>query len=304
MSISFGGVLSSPVMEAGICLLVFLLGLLTSYTDITRKKIRNEHLLLFFLLVIAVRALQPEQFRLFAAGALLNASVAAVIASLLYMSRMWCGGDAKLFILYSLLMKPTGQEGSLLASPVVLFITTFFAAFIVFIPFEICQACRQDRFRQASGEGRYWDNLKLAFLGFSSFNWMIFPILYKMALFRYPVVVYVFTSLVFPAFNTWVLRGLKRRFVDWKLLMLLLILGGFVLHIMFIPREQLLAVLGRSLRSIVILSTLFYFFKSAMDQANASRERVPFAPILMAGYFLSYTDMLKTASSWMLLISR
>ncbi|MDE2221581.1 MAG: prepilin peptidase [Candidatus Omnitrophica bacterium] len=282
-------------------LLVLLLGLVTSYTDITEKKIKNVHLIVIGAAAVALGLMQAPPHPASAPDTFVNVLVASAIGIPLFISRMWRGGDVKLFIVYSLLMPATGQEGVFLASPVVLFISSFLAALMIVLPFEIYEVFWTNRLSLKSKE-IYWDNIKLAFLGFASFNWIIFSFFYKLKFFKYPLVVAVFSVLLFPFLNRWVMKWAQNALGHWRNIIMLAVMAGFIIHLLFIPREFFWTELGRSVRSIFIFSTIFFIFKCAIDKANVSKERMPFAPMLMIGYYASYTGFLKKVASlimWM-----
>jgi len=103
---------------------IFLLGFVSSYTDLKSHKIKNSHLLIFLLYSISVYSFLllfnklPISFSIL----LINFLIAAAIGIILYFTGLWAAGDSKLFIAYSLLI-PSCRYCPLLKFPsLVLFV--------------------------------------------------------------------------------------------------------------------------------------------------------------------------------------
>jgi len=94
---------------------IFILGIVTSYSDIKYGKIKNSHLLwgglyvlclYIFLIIYSLFFLHQTDNLKYVAELLLNGVIAFIISYLLWRFNLWAAGDAKLFILYSLLIPP------------------------------------------------------------------------------------------------------------------------------------------------------------------------------------------------------
>jgi len=103
---------------------IFLLGFISSYTDLKSHKIKNTHLFVFLLYSISVYSIllifnkSPIGFT----SLLINFLIASAIGIILYSVGLWAAGDSKLFIAYSLLI-PGCRYCSLLKFPsLVLFV--------------------------------------------------------------------------------------------------------------------------------------------------------------------------------------
>lgn len=119
---------------------ILLLGLATSYTDLKYGKIRNRHLLIAMIYGLAVHVIyfytkyinaslsMPE---LIETGT--NFMIAVIVAYMLYHTAIWTAGDAKLFMIYALLVPiQIYERGHVPFFPAIAVLINTFVPFFVF----------------------------------------------------------------------------------------------------------------------------------------------------------------------------
>ncbi len=91
-------------------LLILIIGALTSYTDITKRKIKNIHIvvggmlgLIYYIILFVFDKFSPD-YSFFS-----NLGIAFAISFVLYLFRIWPAGDAKLFMLLAFLFSRPSQ---------------------------------------------------------------------------------------------------------------------------------------------------------------------------------------------------
>ncbi|MFT4297823.1 MAG: hypothetical protein ACMXX5_01390, partial [Candidatus Woesearchaeota archaeon] len=119
--------------------LILLFGLITSYEDICKGKIRNRYILIALLGGIAIYAsyivytiLSPdlELSKIYYIETILNSIIALTIGFILWLMSFWSPGDAKLFFAYSFLIPI-----SIYSINRIPFFRSFYLIFNSFIPF-------------------------------------------------------------------------------------------------------------------------------------------------------------------------
>lgn len=87
------------IFEGVLIVLVVLLCLFTSYTDITKGIIYNRHIVKYLILFVALDIVYYGFFaREYAAPFLINALLMVILSFILFYGNIWAGGDCKLFI--------------------------------------------------------------------------------------------------------------------------------------------------------------------------------------------------------------
>ena len=106
-------VISSTILRCLFLVPLLVIGGITSYSDIKYGKIKNIHLfwgflytlfLYFFLILYSHFIIHQFSNLKYLAELLLNGSIAFIIGYLLWRFNLWAAGDAKLFLIYSLLI--------------------------------------------------------------------------------------------------------------------------------------------------------------------------------------------------------
>ena len=106
-------VISSTILRCLFLVPLLVIGGITSYSDIKYGKIKNIHLfcgflyILFlysFLAVYSYFVLNQIDNLKYLVELLLNSSIALLVGYLLWRFNLWAAGDAKLFLVYSLLI--------------------------------------------------------------------------------------------------------------------------------------------------------------------------------------------------------
>jgi len=127
--------------------LIIILGVLSSYTDIKFRKIKNRHLFLAVLCGLIIYAYLITTHKIVLnTHLLINPILGLVIGYLLYFTRTWGAGDAKLFFVYALLM-PTEKYSQIIPFPsFVLFINIFLVSTIAILILSVKQIKRNKGF--------------------------------------------------------------------------------------------------------------------------------------------------------------
>ncbi len=119
---------------------IILLGIATSYTDIKYGRIKNRHLvfgLLYAAIIYLVYFCTGYIRASLSYGELIETGtdflIAAVVAYMLYHTAIWTAGDAKLFIVYALMIPPTVYvNGHVPFFPAIAILINTFVPFFVF----------------------------------------------------------------------------------------------------------------------------------------------------------------------------
>jgi Flp pilus assembly protein protease CpaA len=129
--------------------IILFLGIITSYTDIKNNKVKNKHLLIVILLFLIVNIiyfnlgiLSIEYIQLIS-----NFIIAFIVGYLLWHVAIWTSGDAKLFIVYSLLLPFSIYQNSYVPffPSIVILINTFVPFFIFYFLNVLIFASKKDK---------------------------------------------------------------------------------------------------------------------------------------------------------------
>ncbi len=277
--------------------LIMTAGVLTSFTDIRQRKIFNHHLLAFTVITLAgLTIFSLFATREFPAAVAGNLLAATCIAVGMYYADLWRPGDAKLFILYALIMPPTPYESTLLFPCVSHFVCSFLIASAIIIVLTLPEAARQVRIlRDGLRAGkqplfhpaRLLPNFLSSLLMFLISAGVTFPLL-SLIPFRVPVLL-EFLSIYLV--NAVIKQQTQRIRVAHPLVWMIIGIPLFALTFFKVMSPRIPSLLP-------FLQTMFIYgcwnfllnmlFRSAKDQTS----RVPFAPFLLAGCLLAYTPFL------------
>ncbi len=276
-------------------LLILITGAVTSYTDLRWRLIRNSHLM-----VIAIVALSGYLLDIVLSGSLgqiqalaLNVLAGILISIIMYWKESWRAGDAKLFILYSILMPKTNYEPFFPMRCLVFFINVFIIAFIYLLLLVIWEQVRN---RKTINLKRYWikgrKKIINSFVITLTLSWMLLPLLERTALSRQPfllcLVTYCFYRFCYP-----IVRPIKKY-------SLLFIVGGLALRFFLTPEFFQIRPFMTFTRTLIIYNVIFYTLNSLSKNFQDVNSRVPFAPFLWMGCALSYSSFLY----WFMLLSK
>jgi len=275
---------------------ILAIGLSTSIIDLKTKKIYNRHLIIGAaagLIALGHDALLGHEPVLFH---LLNGLAAFIVGFVLHRTVLWRGGDAKLFTLYAFLMPLPVYHPLAFPCVISLFACSFIAGMILLIPVFIRdviinrQVIAHDLSSPSTLEALLRGTTRLIMV-----SWIMFPF-YYLAIITNPILILLIMYLSFSWRITkdknvgrhYVAEFLQRN----RILLPACLLLGLLMRMLLSPASLLPMGLIRfgliSLGSVLIslcIQTTFNHFKNY-------HERVPFAPILLMGFILSYTPFL------------
>ena len=276
--------------------IILIIGVITTSTDLVKKKIYNQHLAIgaaLCLIAIVYTAIFKHEHVLFHIA---NGLVAFLIGFFLHRVTLWRGGDAKLFTLYAFLMPTPVFNHLLFPSVVSLFSCSFIAGTAILIPFFIKDIIinRQMIARELSLPSKRQAQFKaIARVVFSS--WILLPF-YYVARITNTVIILTVSYLFFSwGYNSrkeaekhYIINFFRKEWIELSIG----IIFGFVMRLWLSPNSLSFPALARFLIMITLASGLSTCIFTAIGHLKEYRDRVPFAPLLFAGCMLSYTPFL------------
>lgn len=266
-------------------------GLVTCYTDIRYHKIKNAHLIFFFILTAFLYLGLFLSKNPFLTGSAIyifaNIAVALAIAFFFFSNKLWAGGDAKLFILYSLLI-PTNAYSDILPLPTfVLFANTFLISLlIVTITLIIKQG---KKIMTTADHTAILAELGKIFLITTSIMWVLAPL---QGIIRIKNVVFLNFILVY--FLYFFFSRLIFKFN--KTLLFVLVPAGLILRLLIYPGS--FSHFYSLLKVTIFFYALLYFYRAiTSNKKNEGIDigRISFAPFLFFGVLASQTKFLLIA---------
>ncbi|MCF7873780.1 MAG: hypothetical protein K9M00_03005, partial [Candidatus Omnitrophica bacterium] len=242
--------------------LIVITGFLTISTDILRKKIKNKHLVfiaaiaIFLYIFFGIKG----DFKI-SLPLIINPVIALMISLLLYFCDMWKAGDAKLFVVYSLLVYKNNYSATLPLSCFVIFVNTFLISFICLIPYIIKNIIdNKNKMRKkilSKDTLKYL--LKIILIAFS-ISWLIKPVLRLLP----------FKNIFFLEF-TFIYLGYLfiYKYIDKikskKTLLILIFAIGLITRYILMPESFQLVNISAYLRRIFQFSLLIYIIRAVMN---------------------------------------
>ncbi len=268
--------------------LLVVTGAMTSFTDIRERKIRNIHLIVaslagIFLHVWAVMAHIIEPVPL-----LVNVAAAALGAFLLFVNNIWRPGDAKLFMVYALLMPSHIYERSAPLPCLAHFINTFLAGMVFLFPmiFDGVVSHFRDIFRAVCSL-KTVQNLIYSFEITTVISWAIFPLF---GFFRIPSGNPLVICIIF-----FIYRGVFALNPSGKLFKCFVYtfaLGGLLFQFFSSYTIFSADAAGRFLLRMIPLTIFSQIVNELSEHMKEIKSRVPFAPFLFIGCLLCYGPFL------------
>jgi Flp pilus assembly protein protease CpaA len=263
-------------------------GTITSLSDINAKKIKNIHLFSIGVVTLFFYSWTFLFFKTSYTTQLLSALIATAIGVLLFFSKSWRPGDAKLFIVYALLMPPCGYEQLLPYPCLPLFINTFLSGLIFLVPSLIISAfVHRDQLLKDIISTNTSYNLLRSFLIIISLSWITSPLLTMLKIHNHVllsiIMIYIFSSLI----NRFA-RSLKR----YPLAAAAIFIAGLYLRLCFAPEFFTFKNILVFFINTFAYSLAFLVLNRTITNTKDSQDRVPFAPFLFMGCLLSYTPFL------------
>lgn len=269
--------------------LIIITGILTSYTDCFQKKIKNLHLAviaitaILFYSILAIRKeiiLTPQ--------VLANPFAGFIIGIVLYATKLWKAGDAKLFATYSLIITSDKYSALLPLPCLVLFANIFLAGLLFTMPllFKDIILNKNKIINQILSK-KTLSLLLISFIITFGISWIIMPLLQLTGLSRFPFLSFIFMYLgyiyIYKFFNL----------IKKNTPLAVCILGiGFLIRYIYLPESFSYANISVYIKYLLTLSLLFYILRIAMKENRVQMQRIPFAPFMLVGALLCYTDFL------------
>lgn len=269
-------------------LVLLLVGIMTSLTDIRHKKIYNIHLAFSAALGSAVIGYAFFIKHELILSHLSNATVAFFIGWFLHHRNMWRGGDAKLFTLYAFLMPPPTFTRLPFSGVVSLFACSFIAGTIILTPFLIKDLATNKRLSVKN------IRTPAETLGGTIFlSWLLFPVYYFTPYLLGKIIQPALVSLGLTYLLFRVAQVLVKRIKMNYIIACGVIATGTLLRLWISPQSLAWPVLRHSLIQIGMFSGFAALISLTFDNSHEDHShRVSFAPLLFIGCVLSYTPFL------------
>ncbi len=267
--------------------LIVLTGILTIYTDICQRKIKNAHLLFIGSLALLL------YFILFLSGNLkmsihliLNPIAGLVIGFLFYLSGLWKPGDAKLFATYSLLLPANGYSAILPLSCFTLFINTFLLSFLFLLPLSIYGIIHNKTmvFKKAAIKKVILFFGQIFFITFCV-SWVIQPIMAFL-----PLQNNIFLNFIL-LFGGYLLISKCLGRIS-KFLIVFIMIAGLALRYIVMPYSFSVDNFFSYLRYMLVYSIIFYILTNIVYLKEQKPMRISFSPFVFLGALLTNTDFL------------
>ena len=273
--------------------IIIILGIITSYTDIKFRKIKNRHLFLcgLFGLIIYIYLITNHQI-LLNAKLLLNPIFGLAIGYLLYFTHTWGAGDAKLYFVYSLLM-PTEKYSQIIPFPsILLFINIFLLSTIAILILSLKHIIENKNFilnKVFSLNALY--KLVYSFLIVFTIGWPISILsnLLKPYLTTLSMVLILYFSYLFIY---QIVNKLKK-----KRLIFVIFGVGLIFRLIIQPQDFTLFHLLFYIKAMVSYTLLFYILGIIfeLNKSNASERVIPFAPLMFLGTLAANSNLMYMA---------
>jgi len=272
---------------------IITLGIVSTYSDIRFKIIKNSHLVLAFISGVLIHVyliLRNEAF--FSPHLLINFLIGFSLAFVLFWTRTWGPGDAKLFIVFCLLM-PRNKYSQLIPYPaIVVFANIFLLSTIFIIILSTYKAVinRKPAFKKIFNTQSFVE-LGDSFISVFALGWLISPLV---NLFKNMITPFIYVLILF--FSYVLLRQLINVFKKKSLNFLVLGLG-IVSRIIFQPSDFGFSSLQSYLKTTFFYSLLFYFIINVYS-LNKNRDEkkfdnlIPFAPLIFLGTLIADTNFM------------
>ena len=279
---------------------ITILGIVSSYTDIKYKKIKNTHLAiaLIYGILIYVYLFFNKQFPLNSLILSLNIGIASVLSLFLYFSHMWSAGDSKLFIVYAVLM-PTQKYISLFTFPCIgLFLSIIIISFSVIILFMIKDLLLNPlpKLKLIFSKGTII-KLSESFAIIFSVTWPLWLFLYKIQRLS-PLLKIILLYLTYFLLYS-VLGKLKKKTYVFAII----IIAGIIIRLIVQPSAFSVEYLSTYTVKVIKYTFIFYLLrlllfnekpsnKSLIDERKILTARLPFAPFMFIGTLIANSNFI------------
>lgn len=273
-------------------LLLILTGVITSYTDVRKKKIKNLHLLVIVSIALLSYGIFLKSGQLKLTPALLiNPLIGLSLGFILYRAGLWHAGDAKLFSTYCLLLPVQHYSPALPFSCFSLFINTFLISSVLIFILSLKEIIKNIIGNKREiikkvislNTARYFARILTVTFALS---WMLGPVIrslpFKSSLFIDFCILFFCYLVIYR-----VLNKIKSKFI-----FALVFFCGLTLRYIAMPGFFNAVNLIVYLLSTLGLAAIFYFINVVMRLNKQSPTRVPFAPFIFLGALMTIAPSL------------
>jgi len=276
-------------------ILILVTGGLSIYTDILDREIKNTHMAVISIIALVLYSILNITGKMTLTPQILfNPLTALILGFSLYLPGLWKAGDAKLFLVYSILLPVNRYEAILPFSCMVLFINTFLLSFVILLPVIIKDIIKNKDV--IIKEVILKDSLKFFVKVFiitfcvSGFTSPIFNlIIRKNSLFFSFIILYAGYTFMYSLFDK----------IKNKLVIILLCTVGLALRYAYYPQIFNPARLLAYLKFVFGFSLVFHVLSKIIEAQKKKKERIPLAPFLFLGAVLVNTPFLEAVIRFM-----
>lgn len=283
---------------------ILILGIITSYTDIRYKQIKNKHLLLGLISGLLIYLyLYYSHLRIISIPFfIMNILLALCLAYFLNWKRLWSAGDAKLFIVLSFLF-PFSRHQNLFKFPsLVLFISISIIGFFSVLIIEFKNIFMNIKYLKPIIFKDKFRSLFYSFLIVYAISWLIW-FLFKKVSFSGQFFVFALIYLCYYFIRRWL-----KKIRSQKLFFSSVLLFGVILRIFFQP--EIVFSLSKTFQyffRILKYAILFNFLDLLLILINTERLKkkdIPFAPFMFLGTFLAETPIISYIMGLLMLLKK
>lgn len=271
--------------------IIFTVGLVTTYTDIRFRKIKNIHLVfaIMFGLIAYIHLIASHQIP-FNMKLVWNVLIGMGIGLLLYFTDTWGAGDAKLFTVYCLLM-PTEKYSKLFFYPSIAIFTNIFLVSTPGILIISFKDLVKDRNRILAKIFSKDLVVKLAgaFFIIFSLKWIIEIIVnlfIPQAMFYLSILIMFF---LYVLIIHMIYKFKKNRIIAAVLV------SGFIMRFFVFTLDFNIAIFFYYLKMTSFYTLLFYVLSAIFDlnkTDDKEKKTIPFAPLMFLGAISINTNLM------------
>lgn len=271
--------------------IIIALGICSSYTDIKFQKIKNLHIFfatfsgLIIYAYLIINHIIPCDINL-----LFNFLVSVGIGFLLYYTDIWGAGDAKLFIVYCLLM-PTGKHFAILPfSSIIIFMNIFLFGMLAILILSIGKIIENKYllFKKIFSLETL-SKLGNSFLIVFGLGWIIQTLINPSKPYSNPLLI-----ILILYFSYLLLYKIVNKLKNNHLIFVILA-AGLVSRFMFQTIDFTFSNLLLYFKKAFFYTLIFYILNIIFNLNKAEGEkkrRIPFAPFMFLGTLASNTDFI------------
>lgn len=280
--------------------MIVITGVLSIYTDITQRKIKNNHLavIVFSAVILYFLSFISGDLRL-TPNLILNPIAGLLAGFILYAVALWKAGDAKLFFVYSVLL-PENKYSAIFPLPcIALFLITFLLGLLFVLPSLLDTIIsHKDKINKEVISIKALKYFGQAFLITFGISWIISLSLRFLSLENY-----IFLNFTLLFLGYMIADKLMAK-INSKFFLVFVFVTGFILRYIFMPESYSLANLTGHTKYLLTFSVIFYILRIIIQVDAEKPKRIPFAPFIFLGAVLSNTGFLWWAMTAMSYLRR